>query len=76
MRSSLWSIDSCQIKVSADQYHTSTVSRAQVGTHRGKVLTLTRLWIVIGSRAQVFSQIIRIRQTTGAPLLGLAKSIY
>ena len=32
----LWSIDSCQIKVSADQYQMST-SRAQVGTHRGKV---------------------------------------
>ena len=32
----LWSIDSCQNKVSADQYHL-TVSRAQVSTHRGRV---------------------------------------
>ena len=32
----LWSIDSCQNKVSADQYHL-TVSRAQVSTHRGQV---------------------------------------
>ena len=30
----LWSIGSCQNKVSADQYHL-TVSRAQVSTHRG-----------------------------------------
>ena len=32
----LWSIDSCQNRVSADQYHL-TVSRAQVLTHRGRV---------------------------------------
>ena len=32
----LWSIDSCQNKVSADQYRL-TVSRAQVSTHRGQV---------------------------------------
>ena len=37
---------------------------------------LTRLWIFIESRAEVFSQIIRTSQTTGAPLLGSAKSIY
>ena len=34
--SMLWSIDSCQNRVSADQYHL-TVSRAQVSTHRGRV---------------------------------------
>ena len=33
----LWSIDSCQNKVSSDQYHL-TESRAQVSTHRGQVL--------------------------------------
>ena len=33
----LWSIDSCQNRISADQYHL-TVSRAQVSTHRGRVL--------------------------------------
>ena len=32
----LWSSDSCQNKVSADQYHL-TVPRAQVSTHRGRV---------------------------------------
>ena len=32
----LWSIDSCQNKVSADQYHL-TGSQAQVSTHRGQV---------------------------------------
>ena len=32
-----WSIDSCQNRVSADQYHL-TVPRAQVSTHRGRVL--------------------------------------
>ena len=43
----LWSIDSSQNNVSADQYHLS-VSRAQVSTHRGQVLfwsyPLTRYW--------------------------------
>ena len=34
--SMLSSIDSCQNKVSADQYHLA-VSRAQVSTHRGRV---------------------------------------
>ena len=36
---------------------------------------LTRLWIFIESRAQVFSQITRTSQKIGALLLGLAKSI-
>ena len=35
----LWSIDSCQNRVSADQYHL-TVPRAQVSTHRGRVCFL------------------------------------
>ena len=35
--SMLWSIDSCQNRVSADQYHL-TVSRAQVSTHQGRAL--------------------------------------
>ena len=34
--SMLWSIDSCQNRVSADQCHL-TVSRAKVSTHRGQV---------------------------------------
>ena len=33
----LWSIDSCQNRISADQCHL-TVPRAQVSTHRGRVL--------------------------------------
>ena len=33
----LWSIDSCQNSVSADQYH-MTVLRSQVSTHRGYVI--------------------------------------
>ena len=33
----LWSIDSCQNRISADQYHL-TVLRAQASTHRGRVL--------------------------------------
>ena len=32
----LWSIESCQNRVLADQYHL-TVLRAQVSTHRGRV---------------------------------------
>ena len=39
----LWSIDSCQNKVSADQYHL-TVSRAQVSTHRGQVFFEVIRW--------------------------------
>ena len=38
----LWSIDSCQSKVSADQYHMS-LSPAQVSTHRGFVFFFYRL---------------------------------
>ena len=33
----LWSIDSCQNRISADQFHL-TVTRAQMSTHRGRVL--------------------------------------
>ena len=43
--SMLWSIDSCQNKVSADQYHL-TVWRAQVSTHRGRVLFEVIRWQV------------------------------
>ena len=39
----LWSIDSCQNRVSADQYHL-TVSRAQVSTHRGQVFFEVIRW--------------------------------
>ena len=39
------SIDSCQNKVSADQYHL-TVSWAQVSTHRGRVLFEVLRWPV------------------------------
>ena len=41
----LWSIDSCQNRVSADQYHL-TVSRAQVSTHRGRVFFEVIRWQV------------------------------
>ena len=41
--SMLWSIDSCQNKVSADLYHL-TVSRAQVSTHRGQVFFEVIRW--------------------------------
>ena len=39
----LWPIDSCQNRVSADQYHL-TVSRAQVSTHRGQVFFEVIRW--------------------------------
>ena len=39
----LWSIDSCQNKVSAGRYHL-TVSRAQVSTHRGQVFFEVIRW--------------------------------
>ena len=51
------SIDSCQNKVSADQYHL-TVSCAQVSTHWGRVLfwsyPLTKLLVFKWSQAQVY----------------------
>ena len=43
--SMFWSIDSCQNRVSADQYHL-TVSRAQVSTHRGQVFFEVIRWQV------------------------------
>ena len=50
----LWSIDACQNKVSADQYHV-TISRARVGPYRGQLvffkLTADQ-GLVIGSQAQ------------------------
>ena len=43
----LWSIDSCQIKVSADQFH-MIISRAQVGTQRGQVFFKVDRWLGYG----------------------------
>ena len=55
--SMLWSIDSCQNKVSTDQYHLSE-SRAQVSTHRGDVFflsyPLTRYWFSNDRRLKFF----------------------
>ena len=53
--SMLWSIDSCQNRVSADQYHI-TVPRAQVSTHRGRVIFEVIRWQITSfkrSQAQV-----------------------
>ena len=53
--SMLWSIDCCQNRVSADQYHL-TLSRAQVSTHRGRVylkLPADMLLVFKWSQAQV-----------------------
>ena len=55
--SMLWSIDTCQNKVSADQYHV-TISRAQVcSSSRSHVFflswPLTKYWFSIGLRAHV-----------------------
>ena len=43
--SMFWSIDSCQNRVPADQYHL-TVSRAQVSTHRSRVFFEVIRWQV------------------------------
>ena len=57
--SMLSSIDSCQNRVSADQYHL-TVSRAQVSTHQGRVFfevirwQFTRFQVIAGSRLLFF----------------------
>ena len=54
--SMLWSIDTCQNKVSADQYHVA-ISRAQVySSSRSRVFwswPLTKCWFLIGSRAHL-----------------------
>ena len=52
----LWPIDSCQNRVSADQYHL-TVPRAQVSTHRGRVFLDVICWQITSSKwsqAQVY----------------------
>ena len=55
--SMLWSINSCQNRVSAGQYHL-TVSRAQVSTYRGRVffevILDNKLLVFKWSRAQVY----------------------
>ena len=54
--SMLWSIDTCQNKASADQFHV-TISWAQVySSSRSRVFCswpLTKCWFLIGSRAHV-----------------------
>ena len=75
-----WSIDSCQNKLGVcwpvlhDRIAGSRVELAKFTCFFS--LPLIRLWILIGSQAQVFSQIIKTSQKIEAPLLGLAKSIY
>ena len=52
----MWSIDSCQNKVSADQYHLSE-SRAQVSTHRDRIFFEVIRWQITSfkwSQAQVY----------------------
>ena len=59
----LWSIHSCQNRVSADQYHL-TVSRAQVSACRGRVffkLSADKLLVFKWSQAKVFFFLIRIK---------------
>ena len=52
--SMLWSIDTCQNKISADQYHV-TYRGLKFTAHRGRVFfwswPLTKCWFWIGSRA-------------------------
>ena len=55
--SMLWSIDSCQNKVSADQYQL-TVSRAQVSTHRVQVFFEVIRWQVTSSQIIAGSSLI------------------
>ena len=54
--SMLWSIDSCENRVSADQYH-MTVPRAQVSTHWGRVFLEVFCWQITSfkwSQAQFY----------------------
>ena len=74
----LWSTDSCQNKVSADQYH-MTISRAQVySPSRSPIflkLTADQVMVFsIWSRAHVFLNYINTKKWKG-PLLGWAKKV-
>ena len=84
----LWSIDSCQNRVSVDQYHV-TVSLVQVLTHRDYVflkVSADKLVVFNGSQAQLYVDfflkgyklIVRknINLWTGASPLALAKFIW
>ena len=61
----LWSIDTCQNKVSADQYHVPICAGSSLQlkftAHRGHVffvsLPLTKFWFSIGSRAHVSKKV-------------------
>ena len=55
--SMLWSIDSCQNRVSADQYHL-TVSLAQVSIHRGQVFFELIRWQVTSFQMMAGSSLI------------------
>ena len=56
----LWLIDSCQNRVSADQYHL-TVSRAQVSTHRGQVFFEVIRWQVTSFQVIAGSSLIFLK---------------
>ena len=69
----LWSIDSCQNRISADQYHL-TVSRAQVSTHRGRVFFEVIRWQVatfqmIAGSSSIFLKCIWNKSCSWAALL-------
>ena len=57
----LWSIDSCQNKVSADQYHLSE-SRAQVSTYRGQVFFEVIRWQGTGFQMIAGSSLIFLKK--------------
>ena len=61
-----WSIDTCQDKVSADQYHV-TISRAQVGPYRGQLF----FWKLTADQGLVVDWIGGSRSDTHAPERGL-----
>ena len=76
----MWSIDSYQNKVSADQYH-MTESRAQVSTHRGYMFWGVYHWQVSSFQLIAGSTIIgflycNVFSLRGASPLASAKSIY
>ena len=56
----LWSVDSCQNRVSADQYH-FTVSRAQMFTHRGQVFFEVIHWQVLSFQMIAGSRLIFLK---------------
>ena len=75
----LWPIDSCQIKVTADQYHMTT-SHLRLELIEAKCFFEVDRWpgygFALDHRLKYFHKWLEQGKKTGAPFLGLGRSIY